>query len=63
LKARKRRRPQPFLQVPRGSRQEQVHLVSNEAFQEAAHQPILVFQVTDYRFNRRPAPEARPHLC
>lgn len=37
-------------------------MIAHEAFEEAAHQSMLMFQVTDDRFDRRPAAKARPHL-
>jgi hypothetical protein len=62
LKPKKGGCPQPLLQVPRRRGQEQVHLVARKPLQEAARQPILVFQVADHRLNRRPPPEPCPHL-
>jgi hypothetical protein len=51
--------PHPLSQVPRRRRQQQIHAVPNEPFEEAPQQPILMLEVADHRFNRRPPSKPR----
>ena len=46
--------PHPFAEVPCGGGQHQVDIVAHEAFEEAAHQPVVVFEVADNWFDRSP---------
>ena len=58
----KKNLPHPFVEVPCRRRELQVYRVSQMPFEEAANKAVVVFQMTDHRFDRRSSSKPFAHL-